>query len=347
MTARSIQTRCVHPLHAGDETGKGCAAGNPLRRRIVKRILVAYDGSTGADAALADLRRAGLPDELCVMVLSVAEPARPAAVNGLERETSLLPQAIARAGEFLCHRLAEQAVGQLQSGFPGWKITPAAAVNSPVWAIVDRAAAWEADLVVLGAHGQSCCARALLGSVARRVLLDVSCSIRIARPSRPPAEWGLRIVVAVDGSVADDAVIAAVLGRTWPATAEFHLVTVVEARRTAVRPSTGFSATTQPERNSAADARAGLLMEQGGNRFRAAGLNVGAHIFHGDFANRVVAHAKAWRADGVFLGVHGPVCRRGNVLDRATFVAAACAPCSFEVVKGSTGASDLAICTYK
>ena len=39
----------------------------------MKKILIAYDGSASADAALEDLRRAGLPDELDATVLSVAE----------------------------------------------------------------------------------------------------------------------------------------------------------------------------------------------------------------------------------------------------------------------------------
>ena len=37
------------------------------------RILVAYDGSSCADAALNDLRRAGLPVEVQARILSVAD----------------------------------------------------------------------------------------------------------------------------------------------------------------------------------------------------------------------------------------------------------------------------------
>ena len=33
------------------------------------RILIAYDGSSGADAALADLQRAGFPNEVEAIVL--------------------------------------------------------------------------------------------------------------------------------------------------------------------------------------------------------------------------------------------------------------------------------------
>ena len=37
------------------------------------RILIAYDGSSGADAALFDLQRAGLPQEAEALVISVAD----------------------------------------------------------------------------------------------------------------------------------------------------------------------------------------------------------------------------------------------------------------------------------
>lgn len=37
------------------------------------KILIAYDGSASSDAALHDLRRAGLPDSTEALVISVAE----------------------------------------------------------------------------------------------------------------------------------------------------------------------------------------------------------------------------------------------------------------------------------
>ena len=37
------------------------------------RVLIAYDGSAHADAALGDLRRAGLPREAEALLVSVAE----------------------------------------------------------------------------------------------------------------------------------------------------------------------------------------------------------------------------------------------------------------------------------
>lgn len=315
-------------------------AGNARPRGAAKRILIGYDGSAGADAALADLGRAGLPDELEVLVLSVAGQVRPEVVGRFARETRPAQQAVSRAVESLSHRLAAQACSRLQSLFPRWKVAPAVGVDSPAWGIVGRAAEWEADLVVTGAHGHSCCERMLLGSVARRVFADAPCSIRIARPCHRPAGSGLRIVVAVDGSFADDAVIAAVSGRAWPAATEFQVVTVVDARLEAARASTESCAAWQPQRSAVADARACLLMEKCGNRFRSAGLRVDTLIFEKDFARRLAQQAKAWEADCVFLGRHGMGRGAGSLLDTAAFATAACAPCSVEVVRCHAPAPD-------
>jgi hypothetical protein len=46
------------------------------------RILIGYDGSESADAALDDLRRAGLPRAVEALILSVAEVIAPPSSTG-------------------------------------------------------------------------------------------------------------------------------------------------------------------------------------------------------------------------------------------------------------------------
>lgn len=86
----------------------------------MKRLLLAYDGSTCADVALDDLTRAGLPSELEVMVLSVADVWLPANAEDPETEAIARLPLVVRKGRktALCdlersHRLAEQACMQL------------------------------------------------------------------------------------------------------------------------------------------------------------------------------------------------------------------------------------------
>ena len=52
--------------------------------------------------------------------------------------------------------------------------------------IVRRADSWHADFVVVGSHGRTGLARAVLGSVAERVALHAHCSVLVARPVQVP-----------------------------------------------------------------------------------------------------------------------------------------------------------------
>jgi hypothetical protein len=66
------------------------------------KVLVAYDGSERADAALDDLRRAGLPSDAQIKVLSVVEnwlppPSGLEIIEHIDRDQEYL--ALARRGD--------------------------------------------------------------------------------------------------------------------------------------------------------------------------------------------------------------------------------------------------------
>jgi nucleotide-binding universal stress UspA family protein len=54
-------------------------------------------------------------------------------------------------------------------------------------AILDAAAAWPADLIVLGSHGRSGLDRFLLGSVSEGVVRHATCSVQVVRRPRAAA----------------------------------------------------------------------------------------------------------------------------------------------------------------
>jgi len=73
----------------------------------VMRILIAYDGSSGADAALNDLQRVGLPNDVEAIVISVADVCLwPASNPQSDASFPRLP------GVEKAHRQALQAVEQ-------------------------------------------------------------------------------------------------------------------------------------------------------------------------------------------------------------------------------------------
>jgi len=95
------------------------------------KILIGYDGSPSADAALDDLQRAGLPADVEAEILMIAEVWLPpptgddstenylpdASPESAEKHSDSADKAVIEA-ETLCRCAKER----LQSNFPGWKI---------------------------------------------------------------------------------------------------------------------------------------------------------------------------------------------------------------------------------
>ena len=183
------------------------------------KLLIAYDGSACADAALLDLQRAGFPGEVEAIVVSVSdvclwppgtgEVAEPSSVIletvHLRKERQHALQAVENA-----RALAVQASEIVGASFPAWKVHAEAYGESPAWAIIKRADEWKADLVVVGSHGRSALGRLILGSVSQKVVTEAGCSVRVARGHASHRHSPVRIAIGVDGSPGAEAAVKAV-----------------------------------------------------------------------------------------------------------------------------------------
>jgi nucleotide-binding universal stress UspA family protein len=65
----------------------------------------------------------------------------------------------------------------------GTAVEPRIRTGAPAHEAVAEAAEWAADVVVVGSHGRTDLARALLGSVAEAVVRDARCSVLVIPPS--------------------------------------------------------------------------------------------------------------------------------------------------------------------
>src|SRR5882672_10330427 len=171
----------------------------------MKRILIAYDGSRCAEAAIDDLTRAGLPDEMEALVLSIANVWVPPDASQLESiypgtSSKAVIKARAKALQAVeaCHALAQNVGERLQTLFPQWKVESAAAGDSPAWGVLKKADQWNPDLIVLGSHGRPTLEQIFLGSVSQKVAAEAHCSVRIGRHRRGSDDGPLKIIVAVD-----------------------------------------------------------------------------------------------------------------------------------------------------
>jgi len=75
--------------------------------------------------------------------------------------------------------LVERIANELRS--VGFKVDTAVEVGDIRETIIDSAAEWRADLIVVGSHGQRGIQRFLLGSVAEFVARHAKCSVEIVR----------------------------------------------------------------------------------------------------------------------------------------------------------------------
>ncbi len=138
---------------------------------MLKKILVAYDGSKPAERAFKAALELAKPLGARIVVLSVVQPPEPPVLV----ETSALLDSATEHFEKDFPRLREEAKSQ---DIP---LETRVAVGHPADQIVHVAVEEESDLIVMGHRGKSVLQRWLLGSISKRVLSYAPCSVLIVR----------------------------------------------------------------------------------------------------------------------------------------------------------------------
>ncbi len=294
------------------------------------KILIAYDGSECADAALLDLQRAGLPDKADALVLSAIDVFIPKENEKYIDEESfpmyiphgvqLSRQRVKKAFENT-ELMAKQAADEVRVMFPDWSVESEAVADPPHWAIIAKADEWKPDLVVVGSHGRTAFGRAILGSVSQKVLYETKCSVRISRGRKFPENKPIRIILATDGSPDSDLMIDKVASRNWEKDTQIKLVTAVEMFR---------QDPTEPEMQME---RIRELQNVSARKLRGAGLNVTPVITGEDPKHFLIRDSKRWHADSVFLGAKGHRFLERFLIGSVSSSVAARSICSVEVVR--------------
>ena len=304
--------------------------------KVMKKILVAYDGSPGAEAAMQDMVRGGFPDFCEAKVLTIADvwlPSDPPEPPFPDRVAASRVEARRRALDALtvAGKISFSGAERLRHLFPKWTIHNASHADSPAWGILAEARRWGAGLIVIGSHGRTPLQKFFLGSVSHKVAAEASCSVRVFRSQHRNHDSELRVVVALDGSDDSNAAFEEVLGRKWLAKAKFQLITVIDPRLNAA-PIMDAGAVLPEQVESAEDwvpsmlaSRAAPLQERN--------FEVSTHILEGDPKAALLRHAEQWKADAIFLGARG--LQHGNRLYLGTFASAIAsrAHCTVEIVR--------------
>lgn len=147
------------------------------------KILIATDGSPFSQAAIEKVAEI-LPNtaETKVKMLGVYEKLSPVTGDPFGASLQYYVEA-----ENAARKLSEDAVTEaadlLKSRFPETMFAVSTDVQCGRTArvIVDAAAEWPADLIVVGSHGYGFWERNLLGSVSNSVVHHAACSVLVVR----------------------------------------------------------------------------------------------------------------------------------------------------------------------
>jgi nucleotide-binding universal stress UspA family protein len=310
------------------------------------KILIGYDGSECADAALDDLTQAGLPATGEVRILSVAEvwlpPPPPSSYEIIEEARNAESPADLQR-DFSRHcvaakkalAMAERAGERVQALFPDWKVSADSSCGSAAWELVANADKWNPDLIVVGSHGRSALGRFMLGSVSQRVLTEARCSVRIGRGRVEEPRLPVRLIVGTDGSPASEEALKALAARNWPPRSEVRVVMVDDPIAPDVLgkiiPPVGkmIEEDRQEER-----AWVEKISKSSLDILRNAGIKVSCILREGDPKQELCKAADEWHADCIFVGSAGFSNRIERfVLGSVSAAVAARAHCTVEVVR--------------
>ena len=307
------------------------------------KLLIGYDGSQCADAAIADLRRAGLPEDIEAQVIAVAEvwlpPPDPDEVGkGSAREQGRVDEIIQRMSAKAkravqeAENIALRGRSRVSALFPKWKVSEIVSYGSPAWEIVFTADKWQPDLAVVGSHGYSALGRFVLGSVSQVVLTEAPCSVRVARGRVEEPDTPVRIVVGLDGSAGSDAVVSEVAQRFWPPNSQIKVIVVDDPG------GVNFAGEEIPsgEDESEADhAWAETILAKNAEILsRVRDIELISELIEGNPKTELLRAAEEWNADCIFVGSSGS----SNATDRfilgsVSAAVASRAHCSVEVVR--------------
>ncbi|HEY9434953.1 MAG TPA: universal stress protein [Blastocatellia bacterium] len=292
------------------------------------KILIAYDGSEGAESAIDDLKRAGLPRRAEAIVLTIAEELipMPTSIGGVD--TTFAKSLLEEEKGSLA--LARRARSRIQSIFPGWEILAEAAIGSPGSEIIAMADEWSPDLIVVGSHGRTALGRLFFGSVSQKVINEARCSVRVARGRIVEPDVPARIIVGVDGSEEADAAVEEIASRDWPVGSEVRIVnsawTIPPAREagTAVNYAEWIAQETEQVRK---------MVNSAAEKLGSAGLKVSTVVKEQEPKALLCSEAEDLMADCIFVGARGMGRLERILLGSVSLGVATRAHCSVEVVR--------------
>ena len=140
------------------------------------RVLMAVDDSAFSETVLRAVGIGIRHENTEILVLHVLQPVEP--VPPPEMAQGYAPELEGQMKP--ARKLVERIAGELRR--VGFTAQTEVLIGDVTKTILDRAAEWRADLIMVGSHGQRSIRDFLLGSVAESVARRAGCSVAIVRP---------------------------------------------------------------------------------------------------------------------------------------------------------------------
>jgi nucleotide-binding universal stress UspA family protein len=295
------------------------------------KIMIAYDGSSCGDAALEDLRRAGLPQEAEALVFSVAEAwlyAQPVSayeiadgfadiVEKEEAKTTASDSPVLKETRLL----AQKAYNFLQENFPKWKVSVDIGIGSPARKILEKADSWKPDLIVVGSHGRSLLGRFFIGSVSQQIVAHAQCPVRVVHQQAGKTNAAVRILVGLDESPEALLAVRSVAEREWTKGSEVHFVT-------ASAPYHLYD-----DDPSEHKTRIKNIQTEAERILNETNLTTSFVVLEGNPKQIIPSEAEVWEADCIFIGSRGLRGIERIFLGSVSAAITARSACSVEVIR--------------
>jgi nucleotide-binding universal stress UspA family protein len=292
------------------------------------RVLLGVDGSTSSDCAASLVANLAWPSGSTIEVVT----AYPGTADMFGSPGMLMPADLTSDRDEATEAAALAMATDIARRFASADLTVETHVvcDRAANAILDRAAADDVDLIVLGSRGHGAIESAVLGSVSGEVVDHSPKPVLVARRERIA-----RILLAEDGS--PSAAAAAETVRLWSVLhgAGVRVLNVADLdprwnpwlRGEAHREADEAASTQIREQHEA-------LAQATAAELRSAGLEAEAEVQDGSPAHRLVEAAVEWDADLIVLGTHGHSGLTRLLVGSVVRSVLHHAPCSVLVVPG-------------
>lgn len=144
------------------------------------RIMIAYDGSSSANAAVEEVCKGSWPEKSEVRLVTVVEPQITISpMMGVEIYGPLFERMRTTVREEAYERI-KAAMKRLETA-PGLQLSYALLDGDIRRSLLDAIRAFKADMVVAGSHGASGLSRLFLGSVCQALVAHAPCHVLVIK----------------------------------------------------------------------------------------------------------------------------------------------------------------------